>query len=183
MSFTFPLVARHVNYSNDGDLLLMPSATSSFHDYDFLQGHHRVRHKKLKERLNQCTEWIDIEGMKDTEKILGGIGNTEKHSLKNVDGNRVEAIALRLFDTSTKLWSLYWADNVTGKLDPPLQGSFEGNLGVFFGKDYFEGEEILVQFQYDRSNPEEPVWGQAFSNDKGRRWEWNWFMFYKRIAV
>ena len=58
------------------------------------------------------------------------------------------------------------------------RGSFEGTLGVFFGKDYWNGEEILVQFQYDRSYPEEPVWGQAFSDDRGKTWEWNWFMFY-----
>jgi len=66
-------------------------------------GQHVVKHRKLKERLNNCTEWIDIEGSKNTEKILGGIGNIEKHYLNELDGQKVEAVALRLFDLSTKL--------------------------------------------------------------------------------
>lgn len=176
----FPLTAKPLPHVKDRKVLLKPSITSSPLDYDFLIGSHVVRHRKLKERLNQCTEWIDIEGTKNTEKILEGVGNIEKHYLNELDGQKVEAVALRLFDMSTKLWSLYWADSVSGTLDPPLQGSFENNLGLFFGKDYFKGKEVLVQFQYDRSNPQEPIWGQAFSNDLGATWEWNWFMFYKK---
>ncbi len=78
------------------------------------------------------------------------------------------------------MWSLYWADNTAGILDPPLQGSFEGNLGVYFGKDKLNDEDILVQFQYNKSDLENPVWGQAFSDDEGVSWEWNWFMFLRR---
>jgi hypothetical protein len=36
-----------------------------------------------------------------------------------------------------------------------------------------------VQFQYDRKDPKNPVWGQAFSKD-GKTWEWNWFMYFKK---
>lgn len=179
----FPLTARPLPNIKGDKLLLKPSIFSSPLDYDFLVGRHVVRHRKLKERLNHCAEWIDIEGSKNTEKILGGIGNIEKHYFNELDGRTVEAVALRLFDLSTKIWSLYWADSIGGTLDPPLQGSFEGNLGVFFGKEYFKGEEILVQFQYDRSNLQEPIWGQAFSNDHGATWEWNWFMFYKKCKT
>lgn len=176
----FPLTARPLPNVKDDKLLIKPSISSSLLDYDFLVGRHVVKHRKLKERLNRCTEWIDIEGTKETEKILGGVGNIEKHCLHELDGRKVEAVALRLFDLSTKIWSLYWADSIFGTLDPPLHGSFEDNLGVFFGKDYFKHKEILVQFQYDRSNPQEPIWGQAFSSDLGATWEWNWFMFYKK---
>lgn len=143
----FPLTAKPLPDVKDDMLLLEPSISSSSLDYDFLVGRHVVRHRKLKERLNHCTEWIDIEGSKNTEKILEGVGNIEKHYLNESDGRKVEAVALRLFNLSTKIWSLYWADSIFGTLDPPLHGSFEDNLGVFFGKDYFKGEEILVQFQ------------------------------------
>jgi len=176
----FPLTAKPLPNVKDDKLLLTSSISSSPLDYDFLVGRHVVRHRKLKERLNHCTEWMDIDGSKNTEKILGGVGNIEKHYLNELDGRKVEAVALRLFDLSTKLWSLYWADSISGTLDPPLRGSFEDELGVFFGKDHFKGKEILVQFQYDKSNSEEPIWGQAFSNDLGVTWEWNWFMFYKK---
>ncbi len=134
----FPLTAKPLPNRKDDKPLLKPSISSSPLDYDFLLGPHMVRHRKLKERLNHCTEWIDIEGSKNTEKILGGVGNIEKHCL-NIDGRKVEAVALRLFDLSTKLWSLYWADSISGTLDPPLLGSFEDNLGVFFWKRLFQG--------------------------------------------
>jgi len=174
MQFIFPLTARPVAWLEGGKIDYKAS------DYDFLQDQHTVTHKKLKERLCGCTEWIDIAGVKATEKILDGLGNIEKHFLKVPGIKPVQAIALRLFDPYTRLWSLYWVDSVAGRLDPPLQDAFENDLGVFFGKDFFEDREILVQFQYDRTRPFEPVWRQAFSADEGITWEWNWFMFYKK---
>ncbi len=181
MSFEYPLTAQSITLLNEGEPYFEPSASSAPADYDFLLGRHSVHHKKLKERLSNCKEWIDINCSKNTEPILTGIGNIEKHFLTY--NNDVEAIALRLFNLSTKLWSLYWADNIAGTLDPPLQGSFEGNLGVFFRKDKLNGNDILVQFQYDKSDSENPVWGQAFSNDEGATWEWNWFMFLKTYNI
>ena len=37
-----------------------------------------------------------------------------------------------------------------------------------------------MQFQYDKTDPENPIRGQAFSTDGGQTWEWNWFMFYEK---
>ena len=182
MHITIPFTAQPVSFSERDELLITPSLSSSAADYDFLQGTHVVKHKKLKQRLNHCMEWIGIDGIKTTQKILGGIGNIEEHSLNDSDRKGEEAIALRLFDVSTRLWSLYWADNVHGRLDPPLRGSFDGQLGVFFGIDYFQGKEVLVQFQYDRTDVDAPVWGQAFSVDRGVTWEWNWLMFFKKCT-
>lgn len=180
MSFEYPLTAKSITLLNEGEPYVEPSASSAPADYNFLLGRHSVHHKKLKEKFNNCNEWIDIDGSKNTETILAGIGNVEKHCLPGND-NVVEAIALRLFNLSTRLWSLYWADSIVGTLDPPLHGSFQDDIGVFFGKDKFKGEEILVQFQYDKTDAENPVWGQAFSKDNGVTWEWNWFMFYSKI--
>ncbi len=178
MRFESPLTARSVTFKQ-GELHIEPSFSSSHSDNNFLFGNHSVHHKKLKERLSNCKEWIDIYGSKNTDPILSGIGNIEKHFL-TYNNNDVEAIALRLFNLSTKLWSLYWADNIAGTLDLPLKRSFEENLGVFVGRDKLNGEDILVQFQYDKSDLENPVWGQAFSDDEGAPWEWNWFMFFKK---
>lgn len=171
--FKYPLQARNIEFT--------PSATSCAVDYDFLLGKHQVHHKKLKERFHHCNEWIDIHGSKETTSILTGSGNREDHFLQSIDGSPVEAMALRLFNPATRLWSLYWTDSVAVTLDPPLTGSFDNHLGVFFGEDHFNGQKIIVQFQYDRSDPDNPVWGQAFSNDQGQSWEWNWFMFFTSV--
>ncbi|MGB8113992.1 MAG: hypothetical protein WCF22_09465, partial [Candidatus Sulfotelmatobacter sp.] len=37
-------------------------AVSGLHDFDFLVGHWRVHHRKLKKRLANSHEWIEFEG-------------------------------------------------------------------------------------------------------------------------
>lgn len=177
----YPLVAQTPKFLLDGSLDIKPSTNSNSSDFSFIIGKHKVLHRKLKERLNNCEEWIDIEGTKTTELLLNGISNIEKHFLFDSKHHQIEAFALRLFNPATKLWSLYWADSNNGTLDPPLLGSFENNIGLFLGKDIFNAKEILVQFQYDRTDINNIIWGQAFSNDNGTTWEWNWFMFMTKI--
>jgi hypothetical protein len=177
----YPLIAQIPTFLPDGILDIKPSNTSNASDYSFLIGNHKVHHKKLKERFNKCEDWIDIEGSKTTELLLNGISNIEKHYLNDANQKPIEAFALRLFNPETRLWSLYWADSISGILDQPLLGSFEDNIGFFFGKDILNNKEILVQFQYDRTDVDNPVWGQAFSTDNGKTWEWNWFMYYSKI--
>jgi hypothetical protein len=177
---SFPFVAKAVNVNPDRTLEIASSVTSSERDYDFLIGSHSVAHRKLAAPLKNSVEWIELPGNKTTERLLDGIANIERHYLTDNYGNAIEAIAFRLFDPKSKLWSLYWADSKTGILDPPLKGSFNGNLGVFFGRDRFKGQDVIMQFQYDKSKPDNPIWGQAFSNDEGVNWEWNWFMSYRK---
>ena len=65
--------------------------------------------------------------------------------------------------------------------DPPVVGSFDQNgVGHFFGKDTLNGKPILVVFRWDARNKDRPVWGQAFSPDNGKTWEWNFFNVSER---
>jgi len=75
---------------------------------------------------------------------------------------------------------LYWIASNTGTIDPPVVGSFENGVGHFFGKDTFKGKPIIVVFRWDARNKERPVWGQAFSADNGKTWEWNFFNVSER---
>jgi hypothetical protein len=56
-------------------------------------------------------------------------------------------------------------------------GKFNGNVGVFEGKDTFSGTPIIVRFTWT-VNPKgsEAVskWQQAFSPDNGETLETNW---------
>jgi hypothetical protein len=90
MSFENPLTAQSITLLNEGEPYIEPSASSAPTDYDFLLGRHSVRHKKLKERFNNCNEWIDIDGSKNTEAILAGIGNesTSKGAVKKSSDKR-----------------------------------------------------------------------------------------------
>jgi hypothetical protein len=161
-----------VRFDSKGDLVITPSKTSSKDDFDYLVGKWKLQDKKLKTRLNNSTEWIEFESTVEMKKLLNGIGNMDIYRT-TFDGKPYEGVALRLFNPETKLWSIYWADSNTGKMDPPMVGSFDGNIGTFYCKDVFNGKPILVVFHWDKTDPNNPVWSQAFSPDNGKTWEWN----------
>jgi hypothetical protein len=170
-----------VTFDSAGNLSIKASATSSSSDFDFLVGHWKLTNKKLKCRLNGCTEWsAPFESYVDMEKVLAGAGNLDKYH-EEVAGKRFDGLALRLFDPQTRFWSIYWADGNRGTLDPPVVGSFENGVGHFFGRDTFEGREIIVVFRWDVRDPHRPIWSQAFSPDRGKSWEWNSINVSERI--
>jgi hypothetical protein len=161
-----------LNFDSNGDLIIKASPTSSSKDFNYLIGNWKLKNRKLKSRLTSCTEWIEFESKVEMYQVLGGNGNIDKYT-DTASGKPYEGIALRLFNSKTNLWSIYWADNNSGTLDPPVVGSFENKIGHFFGRDTFNGKEIIVVFRWDVRNPKLPVWSQAFSADNGKTWEWN----------
>ena len=169
-----PMVNAKVNAN--GDLEIVPSSTSSAHDFDFLAGKWTMHNKRLKSRLSHSTEWVEYESTDENiGSVLNGVGNIDffKTSYNQVNNTPYEGLTVRLFDTKTRLWSLYWADSNLGKMDPPVVGSFEGNVGRFYCKDTFKGIPILMMFMWDKTDKDNPVWSQAFSTDNGKTWEMN----------
>jgi hypothetical protein len=169
-----------MEFTSDKDLKIVPSKTSSQNDFDFLIGRHRVHHKKLKTRLNRCIEWIEFVGSQEMRPLLTGKGNVDRYFMTNTDEKPTEGVAFRLFNPKTRLWSIYWADDINGRLEPPVEGSFEDNKGYFFGKDVFNGQQILVKFEWDITDRQRPVWSQSFSPDMGKTWETNWYMYFSK---
>ena len=169
-----------LNFDSRGDLTIKASPTSSSKDFNYLIGNWKLKNRKLRSRLTNCTEWIEFESKVAMYQVLGGNGNIDKYT-DTASGKPYEGIALRLFNSKTKLWSIYWADNNSGTLDPPVVGSFENKIGHFFCKDTFNGKKIIVVFRWDVRNPNLPVWSQAFSADNGKTWEWNSINVSERI--
>ena len=164
-----------------GELVIVASKTSSQHDFDFLAGKWTMHNKKLKTRLNHCTEWIEFESSDvNSGAILNGIGNTDIYHA-SFDGKPYEGLTVRIFNPKTRLWSLYWVASDVGVMDPPVVGSFDGNVGLFYTKDVFQGKPILMMFRWDKTDPDNPVWSQAFSTDNGLTWEWNFTNVSHRI--
>jgi len=161
-----------LKFTATGELEIHASATSSQNDFDFLVGKWVLKDKKLKSRLTNNNEWIEFESTVEMQKLLNGIGNMDVYRTL-IDGKPFEGIAIRLFNPKTKLWSIYWADSNVGVMDPPVVGSFEGNIGKFYCKDKFKGKDIVVVFLWDKTDPDNPVWSQAFSPDNGKTWEVN----------
>ena len=105
--------------------------------------------------------------------MLLGSANIDSF-LSEVDGKPFEGMTLRLFDPKTGLWSIYWADSSVVAMDGPT--------GRFFARDVYNGKNIIVQFLWDKTDPEAPTWSQAFSDDNGETWEWNWYMYMSKAA-
>lgn len=174
--------AKQYKFLEDGTLVNIPSLTSSKNDFDFLIGNWKIRNKRLKTRLDNCTEWIEFDATQEMSLALNGLGNVDYfHAI--FDGEPFEGMSIRFFDPKTKLWSIYWSDvTKSGILEPPVLGSFYGNLGVFYTKDIFKEVEILIKFVWDKTDPDNPIWKQSFSNDNGKTWEWNWYMYMTRVT-
>ncbi|MGH1493176.1 MAG: hypothetical protein ACRBK7_27900 [Acidimicrobiales bacterium] len=162
-----------------GELEVTPSAASSQHDFDFYVGKWKIHNRKLNSRLTNSDEWSEFEADQEMELILNGLGNTDNF-VTSFDGEPFEGRTLRLFNPATRLWSMYWVDSNSAVLQSPTVGSFDGDIGRFYDLDTFEGREILVKFEWNKSDPTNPVWSQAFSVDQGQTWEWNWHMYSRR---
>jgi hypothetical protein len=169
-----------LQFDNSGALIIHASPSSSQHDFDYLVGTWKLRNRKLASRLTHSTQWISFDSRVEMHQILNGLGNIDKYT-DQAAGKPYEGVAVRLFNPSTRLWSIYWADGNSGTLDPPVVGSFENKIGHFFARDKYRGTPIIMVFRWDVRNPDRPIWSQAFSTDEGKTWEWNSINVSERV--
>ena len=162
-------------------LQIPASANSSHTDFDFLLGNWKVQNRKLKARLCACSEWLEFEARLEMRKALNNLGNIENFYCAFAN-QPFEGMAIRLFNEQTRMWTIYWLDSAGMRMDEhPVTGFFEAGIGKFYARDTFDGKAILVIYQWDATNPKQPLWSQAFSLDDGVSWEWNWEMRLARI--
>lgn len=155
---------------------------SGIKDFDFFIGNWQVKHRRLKERLANCQEWLEFDGNTSVSKILGGAGNIDDNLLE-MPGAAYRAATLRSYDTEKDLWSIWWLDGrYPTQLDVPMQGRFANSIGEFYADDTFAGQAIRVRFLWSMPVPDQPRWEQAFSIDGGINWETNWVMDFQRIG-
>jgi hypothetical protein len=150
------------------------------HDFDFLFGRWSVHNERLTARLVGSTDWETFAATNDCRPILGGVGNIDEFATDWNGGFR--GATFRLFDLERKEWSIYWASNRTGLLEPPVVGRFERGVGTFFGRDTHQGTPVLARFLWSEITPTSALWQQALSTDDGKTWETNWRMHMSRAA-
>jgi hypothetical protein len=160
------------------ELSISASPGSSAEDFDFLIGRRwNIRSRRLNSRLTGCTDWTEGSAKGECRKVLTGLANIDSFKTE-LNGKVFEGMAVRLFNPKTRLWSIYWADNNLVTMDPPQVGSFDGPTGDFLARDFLEGTDVIVRFHWDKTDPDAPVWSQAFSTNEGETWEWNWYMHF-----
>lgn len=153
------------------------------HDFDFLAGEWRIRHRRLKERLAGSTEWVEFTGTQKAQLVMGGQGNIDDNVI-DLPGGAYRAVTLRAFDPKTGLWSIWWLDGRTpqGPLEPPMRGRFQNGVGLFYADETFNGKPIKVRFIWSNITKTSARWEQAFSPDGGKTWETNWVMNFSRTG-
>ena len=183
LSLAIPrLLTAQSNQDPGHGMSQIESAPPGVHDFDFLVGHWRVHHPKLKERLANSHEWIEFEGTLISQPLMGSYSNVDDLVLE-VPGGAYRGVALRSFDSKTQQWSIWWLDSRTplGPLDPPMRGSFHNGVGTSYADDTFNGRPVRVRFIWSRITPTSCHWEQAFSPDGGKTWETNWVQDITRV--
>ncbi|HKA87348.1 MAG TPA: hypothetical protein VKE22_06755 [Haliangiales bacterium] len=145
-------------------------------DFDFILGKWKIHNSRLKLRLQNCTEWQEFEARHEGRPTLGGLGNVDSFSVATfpLDGRPLEGMSIRTFDPRTRLWSIWWLDDRSFHVQPPVAGRFEGARGEFFGDEIIDGRPTRVRFIWSDVDTPSPRWEQAFSIDGGKTWETNW---------
>ena len=149
-------------------------------DFDFLIGTWKVYHRMLTQRLKGSTDWVEFEGDTVDRKILNGLGNMDENIIHMKNGS-VHAISLRLFNPTSKEWSIHWSTDRMGVLDVPMIGGFKDGRGEFYSQETHDGMHVYSRFIWSKVTADSCQWEQALSDDGGKTWETNWIMEFKRI--
>lgn len=118
--------------------------------------------------------WCSGAGTTDAWPLLGGgVHVSEVRS----DGG-LHGVSLKVRDAATGRWSIWWVDAATGRLGPPVTGSWAGGHGRFAGVD---DDGALVAYDID-GDDDVTRWEQSRSVDGGRTWAVERTMEVRRVA-
>jgi len=146
------------------------------HDFDFLIGDWKAHVRRFPDRLNQSDVWIEYDGISNHKKLLDSNANFEEFDVTSADKRlHIKAQTLRLYNPTSRQWSIYLVDLDQGTLAlPPVVGGFSGNRGEFFDQEEYKGRAILVRYVWLNLSPKSARMEQSFSPDGGKTWEVNW---------
>jgi len=177
-----------MNFARTGSAHIVPPLpersreTPGLDSFDSHMGAWRARHRRMKERLADNTEWIEFDGSCVMQPLVGGAANMDDNVF-NMPGGAFRGVSMRVFDPKTKTWAIWWLDSrYPHTLDPPMIGSFEDGVGAFFADETFNGRPIKVRFLWSNITATTRQWEQAFSPNGGRTWETNWTTHFTRTG-
>jgi hypothetical protein len=163
-----------------------PAATASAtaaprdgsHDFDFTFGTWTEHSRRLVHPLTGSTAWVEWDGRTVVRKIWGGRANLAEFKGMTPTGP-LELIALRVYNPTTRQWSVNFATSKVGKLgDVAGVGEFRDGRIDFYDQEPIDGRAILVRFSVYSTGLTSHVSEQAYSADGGKTWEVNWINRY-----
>jgi hypothetical protein len=151
------------------------------HDFDFALGRWKIHLSRLQNPLTGSKRWVEFDGTIVSRKVWDGRANFEEFEAQSPTGP-LEGLALRLYNTATHQWSIYWANSKNGAMDPvPQVGEFKNGRGEFYGQDTLNGKPIFVRYVWTNTNTDKPHFEQSYSDDGGKTWEVNWITDQTRV--
>jgi hypothetical protein len=150
---------------------------SSAHDFDFFHGAWEVRHRRRTDFLDPDSDWEEFPSTSRCWPLFDGAANIDEIDMPHLGA---KGLTLRLFDHESGQWSLNWSSSSTGRLFPPVVGSFDGDRGEFYGDDTHDGMNVRARFVWSGVSAVSARWEQAFSLDGGKSWLTNWVMDFTR---
>ncbi|MGB6486297.1 MAG: hypothetical protein WBE91_05385 [Steroidobacteraceae bacterium] len=152
-------------------------APAGCHAFDFEYGKWKMPNERLIKRLVHSHQWEHFYTYDVATPLPGCVGDID--IMRTDHWPHFVGVTIRTYDPKTGLWRIYWVDNRSsnGEIQPPVVGSFKGNVGLFYGKDAYNGIPILVRFTWTlnpKGSKAIASWSQAFSTDGGKTWEVNW---------
>ena len=158
----------------------LPRYEDAPHDWDFLVGRWRVRHRRLRQRFAGGNEWDEFDGTLVNWPVLGGHGNVGDNLMRFPD-ETVRGVGLRAFDPTSKQWLSWWLDGRrAGEIAAPLRGGFADGVGTFLGEDVHQGRPVRTRVVWSQITPHSARWEQSGSADGGGSWESNWISEFTR---
>jgi hypothetical protein len=155
--------------------------TDGQHDFDFAMGSWKMHLSRLQNPLTGSNSWVQFDGTLVAQKIWDGRANFEEVELNSPTGP-IEGLTLRLFDSETHQWSIYWSNSRNGYIDPaPQVGKFKNGRGELYGQDTLNGKFIYVRFVWTNTTSSSPHFEQSYSEDGGKTWEVNWITDQTRV--
>jgi len=152
---------------------LVPALHDGTHDFDPLLGNFTYHLRRMLHPLTSAPDWTELTGTGACYKVWDGHAQLDTIEVDGASGH-IEGLTLRLYDPSSRQWRLYWANNRTGRLDPPQIGAFQDGRGDFYTTDTINGKTTLIRYDWSRMTSGTAHFEQAFSPDGGRTWEVNW---------
>jgi hypothetical protein len=149
------------------------------HDFDWQFGSWNVRMARLDHPLSGSSSWTDLHAHVLVSKIWNGRANLAEISASG-PSERLEFLALRLFQPQSGQWSLNFAGVKNGQLGVPLFGTFKNGRGDFYDQEPYNGKTIWIRFSFYDIGSASARDEQAFSDDAGTTWQVNWINVHTR---
>ncbi|MER7665615.1 MULTISPECIES: hypothetical protein [unclassified Streptomyces] len=147
-------------------------------DFDFLVGEWVVANRRRTDFLDGTSAWEEFTAMSQASRHFDGGANVDEIVFPSLG---FRGLTLRLYNPDRDEWSLYWANDRSGALFPPVVGRFgEDGRGEFHGDDTHDGKDVRVRFVWSGISDTTARWEQAFSVDGERTWVTNWVMDMSR---